>query len=177
MRKFYFALFLGILVSLTIGLSVSWTAHHTDATDKLEHIKIRNKEIVHHVFSEALNNGNVAPIEAFVATNFVRHGNPEITGPEGLIGLLTMYRNAFPDMTMTFDDQIAEGDKVVSRWTVTGTHTGEMMGIAPTSKKVTVTGISIDRMKDGKIVEEWENFDELGMMVQLGLVPMLEASH
>ena len=73
-------------------------------------------------------------------------------------------------------DHIAEGDKVVTRWTATGTNTGEMMGIRPTGKKATITGITIDRITDGKIVEEGENFDELGMMKQLGVIPAPEGA-
>jgi len=169
MRKFHFTLVFSALLLLVIGLSVSWTDHHMDETAK-------NKEMVHRVYDQALNNGNFAPLEESVDASFVRHGNPQVKGPEGLKGLITMHRNAFPDISMTIDDQIAEGDKVVSRWTAVGTHTGEMMGIPPTGKKATVTGISIDRIADGKIVEEWENFDELGMMQQLGLIPMPEGT-
>ena len=75
------------------------------------------------------------------------------------------------DRQSTIEDQIAEGDMVVTRWTFRGTHTGELMGIAPTGKQVTVTGISIDRVVGGKIVEEWNEMDDLGMMEQLGVVP------
>jgi predicted ester cyclase len=82
-----------------------------------------------------------------------------------------MYRTAFPNIHVTIEDQIAEGDKVVTRWTGHGTHQGELMGIPPTNKAVTVTGIAIDRIVAGKIVEHWENFDQLGMLVQLGVVP------
>ncbi len=79
--------------------------------------------------------------------------------------------NAFPDAHLTIDDMVAEGDKVVIRWTLTGTHKGEYMGIPPTNKKVKVWGISIDRVAGGKFVETWERIDDLGFMQQLGLVP------
>jgi steroid delta-isomerase-like uncharacterized protein len=82
-------------------------------------------------------------------------------------------RAAFPDTRMTIEDEIAEGDKVVIRWTIRGTHKGEYMGIAPTGKEVTVTGISVYRIERGKIVEDWSNNDMLGMLQQLGAIPSL----
>jgi steroid delta-isomerase-like uncharacterized protein len=72
---------------------------------------------------------------------------------------------------MAIEDQVAEGDKVVTRWTATGTHKGELMGIPPSGKKVRVTGIAIDRLEDGKIVESWSSFDQLGMLQQIGAIP------
>jgi len=78
---------------------------------------------------------------------------------------------AFPDGRWTVEDQVAEGDKVVTYWKFTGTHQGELMGMAPTGKRVTTSGMVIDRIVEGKIVEEWEEWDTLGMMQQLGAVP------
>jgi steroid delta-isomerase-like uncharacterized protein len=85
--------------------------------------------------------------------------------------MVTMYRSAFPDMRVTIEDLVAEGDKVAARWSVTGTHRGELMGIPATGKRVTVTGIEINRFAGGKLVEHWESFDQLSMMQQLGVVP------
>lgn len=82
-----------------------------------------------------------------------------------------MFMSAFPDTKMTVEQQIAEGDKVVTRWKAQGTHKGELMGIPPTGKQVTVTGISIERIVGGMIVESWEEFDQMGMMQQLGVIP------
>ena len=79
--------------------------------------------------------------------------------------------DAFPDMHVTIDDMVAEGDKVAARVTMTGTHKGEFMGIPPTNKKVQVQAIAIDRVVGGKIVEEWGIFDTQGLMQQLGVVP------
>jgi predicted ester cyclase len=84
-----------------------------------------------------------------------------------------MFRAAFPDLHLTVTDQFEEGDKLVSRWTATGTHKGELMGIAPTGTHVTVTGITIGRFQSGKLVESWENGDTLGLLQQLGVVPVL----
>ncbi len=85
--------------------------------------------------------------------------------------MIGMFRAAFPDLNITIDDQVSEGDKVVTRYTFRGTHKGDLMGIAPTGKQVTTIGISIERFVDGKVVERWEVFDQLGMMTQLGVVP------
>jgi steroid delta-isomerase-like uncharacterized protein len=81
-----------------------------------------------------------------------------------------MYFAAFPDINVTVEDVIAEGDKAVTRWTIRGTHRGELMGIAPTDKHIELKGITIHRIEGGKIVEEWERYDNLGMMQQLGVV-------
>ena len=78
---------------------------------------------------------------------------------------------AFPDMHVTIEDQIAEGDKVASRLTVSGTHKGDFMGMAPTGKQMMITGIDIVHIKDGKAVERWGNLDDLGLMQQLGAIP------
>jgi steroid delta-isomerase-like uncharacterized protein len=103
---------------------------------------------------------------------YVYHPDPHrVKGPEGVKQIVGVYRAAFPDLHLTIEDLIAEGDKVVVRFTARGTHQGDLMGVAPTGKEVTVTGISIVRIAEGKIVEEWENFDALGMMQQIGAVP------
>ena len=80
---------------------------------------------------------------------------------------------AFPDGRWTIEGQVAEGDKVATRWSFTGTHQGELMGVAPTGKRVTASGMVIDRIVEGKIVEEWEEWDALGMMQQMGATPPL----
>jgi predicted ester cyclase len=82
-----------------------------------------------------------------------------------------VFRTAFPDGELTIEDLIVEGDKVVSRITYRGTQTGDMMGIPPTGKPVQVSAMIIDQIADGKIVESWRLFDQMGMMQQLGLVP------
>jgi steroid delta-isomerase-like uncharacterized protein len=81
---------------------------------------------------------------------------------------------AFPDAQRTVEDQLTDDQNVVTRWTASATHQGEFMGVAPTGKRVTMTGISIHRIADGKIVEEWQQWDSLGLMQQLGVVPTLK---
>ena len=85
-----------------------------------------------------------------------------------------MYWSGFPDGRLTIEDQVAEGDVVVTRWGGRATHTGEFMGIAPTGKQVAVEGIVINRLADGKFVEAWQQFDRLLMLQQLGVAPMPE---
>ena len=88
--------------------------------------------------------------------------------------MASMYRNAFPDNRYSVEDQVAEGDMVVTRWIASGTHQGEIMGIAPTGNRVTYAGTSVERIVDGKIEETWDNYDALGMMQQIGAIPSPE---
>jgi steroid delta-isomerase-like uncharacterized protein len=85
-----------------------------------------------------------------------------------------MFFDAFPDLNVTVEDEIAEGDKVVTRWTIRGTHKGDLEGMAPTGKQIVLQGITIHRIEGDKIVEEWERYDNLGLMQQLGVVSELE---
>ena len=135
-----------------------------------------NKSISRRVQEEAFNQGNLAVIDELVAADYVDHDLPPgfPDGPEGYKQLVAMYRAAFPDVQMTIEDVIADGDKVALRWTATGTHQGELMGIPPTNKQVTVTGMDINRLAGGKIAEHWGNFDQMGMMQQLGVIPSPE---
>jgi steroid delta-isomerase-like uncharacterized protein len=135
-----------------------------------------NKAISRRADEELFNRGNLDVADELFTPDFVYHdpGGGELRGPENVKGYAAMLRAAFPDLHQTIEDQIAEGDKVAYRWTARGTHEGELMGIAPTSKRVTFTGIAVARLADGKIQEIWENYDALGMMQQLGVVPSPE---
>ena len=108
-------------------------------------------------------------------TDFVshQHSHPnvrDVRGVSALAQFVREFRDAFPDFQDTIDDQVAEGDKVVTRFTSTGTHKGVLMGLEPTNKRATWMGIAIDRIEDGKIVEEWVSWDLFGMMQQLGRI-------
>jgi steroid delta-isomerase-like uncharacterized protein len=135
-----------------------------------------NKSLVRRVYEEIINKGNLNLADEAFASDYVYRspGSPELRGPEGFKQLVTMYRNAFPDLHLDLDNLIAEGDTVVSRWTGRGTHNGELMGIPPTGKQVTVTGVVISRFAGGKAVEDWELIDSLGMLQQLGAIPAPE---
>lgn len=132
-----------------------------------------NKAIGRRAFEEIWNQGNLAAIDELYDANQVSHGlGMDVPpGTAGLKQFVSIYRTAYPDTHFTIEDQVAEGDKVVTRWSATGTHLGQLMDIAPTGKRVTVTGIAINRIVGGKIVETWNNFDALGQLQQLGVVP------
>ena len=131
-----------------------------------------NKAVVRR-FYETFEKGDLSIVDEVLASNFVEH-NPfpdQPPGPEGMKQVLGMMQAAFPDLALSTEDMIAEGDKVAVRAKITGTHRGEFMGLPATGNKVTVTGISIYGVVDGKIVEHWEQFDAMGMMQQLGAIP------
>ncbi len=137
-----------------------------------------NMALARRFMDEVWNKGNLDFIDEVTTPNHVSHdpASPEDMGGgvEGLRWFAEMYRSAFPDIQMTVEDVIAEGDKVVTRWTVRATHQGELMGIPPSGNRVEVTGISIDCIEGGKFVESWSNYDTLGMMQQIGAVPSAE---
>jgi steroid delta-isomerase-like uncharacterized protein len=136
-----------------------------------------NKEIVRRLGVEPWE-GNLGVIDELVASNYVGHdpAMPDQQGPEGIKEFITGYLAAFPDGRITIDDQFAAGDLVATRWMGRGTQTGELMGIPPTGKQVTIAGITISRVENGKVVEEWTNWDMLGMLQQLGAVPQMAAA-
>ena len=134
----------------------------------------QNKAIVLRYYEEIFERRRLAVIDEIFASGYVNHqridpyGTDEVRGPEGLKRLATEFFSAFPDHHTAVDDIIAEGDKVVTRWTTRGTHQGYLFGIAPTNRRVTISGITIDRVVDEKIVETWTNMDLAGLMQQLG---------
>jgi steroid delta-isomerase-like uncharacterized protein len=123
----------------------------------------QNKAIVRRTFEEILNQGNFAIINERFASDYVGHAITEVEGPDDAKQFAAAMRNAFPDFQYTIEDEIAEGDRVVHRWTARGTHKGEFQGIPPTGEQVKITGISVYRLADGKMVEGWTNADMLGM--------------
>ena len=131
----------------------------------------QNKVMVRRTCEEIWNRGNLAVIDERFASDYLGHSSAEIQGPESAKQFAAAMRSAFPDFHYTVEDQIAEGDRVVTRWTARGTHEGEFQGIPPTGKQVTITGIGIFRIANGKIIESWTNADMLGLMQQLGAVP------
>ena len=138
-----------------------------------------NKEKVRRFLQEAFNEGNLGVVDEIFASDYVLHdpANPEeIRGPEGIKQFVQMYRSAFPDTHITVEDQIAEGDEVVTRWTGRGTHQGELFGVAPSGNQVELSGITISRFEGGKIAEDWTNSDTLSMMQQIGAVPSPEGA-
>ncbi len=137
------------------------------------------KALVRRELEEIFGRGRLDVADEIVAPDYVGYDPalPEpARGPEGLKQWAAGYRAAFPDLAVTVEEQVAEGDTVVTRWTARGTHQGELFGIAPTGKEMTVTGMSLERIADGRIVEDWTSWDALGLLVQLGAVEMPTAS-
>jgi steroid delta-isomerase-like uncharacterized protein len=137
-----------------------------------------NKVIARRFREEIWNTGNATIADDICAPNSNHHNNDPLTpdfgrGPASLKELVNMYRSAFPDARCTIDDLVAEGDRVVIRWTGRGTHQGKLGGLSPTNKTATVTGMDILRVTGGKIQESWTNWDTLGMLQQLGVAPEL----
>lgn len=132
-----------------------------------------NKALSRRVIEEGFVKGNMAIVEQVFAANHVNHDAPPGLpgGPEGIKQFVSIYRTAFPDLQVVIDNQVAEGDKVATRWTSQGTNKGSLLGMPPTGKRATITGITIDRHAGGKIVETWNTFDQVGMMQQLGVIP------
>jgi len=137
-----------------------------------------NKAIARRALEEIVSaEGNLDVADDIIAPNYVGHDpvSPEdVRGPEGVKEFASMYHNAFPDVQLSVEQQLAEGDWVATRWVANGTHLGELMGIAPTGNRVTVAGTSIVRIVDGKIEETWDNYDALGIMQQMGAIPSPE---
>ena len=138
-----------------------------------------NKSLTRRFLQEVFSEGNLEVVDKLFAENFVLHDPTmpeEVRGLEGIKGYVGMYRAAYPDTNFTIEEQIAEGDRVATRWTGRGTHQGELMGVAPTGSNVEVSGILFDRVSNGKIEESWVVYDALGMMRQIGAIPAPEQS-
>jgi predicted ester cyclase len=133
-----------------------------------------NKNTFRRYVEEVSNKGKLDVVDEIFG-RYVSHqpdGHTEERGPEDVKRFIGEFRQAFPDFHSTIEDQIAEGDKVVTRWRASGTHQGEFRGAAPTGNRITVTGTGIFRFsEEGKVVESWDSFDQLGLMQQLGVLP------
>ena len=135
----------------------------------------KNKAIVGRWFEEVWNKGRSDAIDEMFAADGIAHGlsdDPEkpMEGPVGFKPFHAAFRGAFPNVEVVVEDLIAEGDKVVARCTVRGKHTGDHLGVAASNVPVEFTGIAIVRIKEGKIVEAWNNFDFLKMNKQIGAI-------
>ena len=125
---------------------------------------------------EAWNKGNLSVLDRICVIGYVHHdpANPQVKDLVAYKELIEASRSAGPDLRFTVHDEIAEGDTVVLRWTFTSTSAGEFMGIPPTGQQIDFSGISIYRFDDGKLVEQWDEWDALGWLQQLGVIPPLE---
>lgn len=144
----------------------------------------KNKAIIRRSIEEIFNQGNLALADEFYDPHYIYHqpNSPDLHGPEGLKQQVIIIRTAFPDIETTIDNMIAEGSQVVTHFRFTGTHQGPLYGInisgdkliiSPTGNKIAVESVLISRFADdGKIIEDWEIYDTLGMWRQLGDVPV-----
>ncbi len=135
-----------------------------------------NKQKARMLLEEAFGQGKTELLDEVLHSDFVCYDPNseagEIRGAETLKGEIEYFRQAVPDLTYTVEDQVAEGDEVVTRWRARGTHQGEFFGVEGTGNQIEMTGIQIDRFdEDGKMVEEWPEYDLLGAMQQIGAVP------
>jgi steroid delta-isomerase-like uncharacterized protein len=136
----------------------------------------QNKAVARRIAEEVFEGGQLDLADELLDPSFVGHdvAMPEpLRGPQGVKEQAQGYRTAFPDIELTIENQIAEGDFVATSWTARGTHKGDLFGIAPTGKQVTISGVTIDRFKGGKIAEAWDTWDTLGLMQQIGAVPAM----
>jgi len=134
-----------------------------------------NKDIARRIVEEGWNRKDKKVLIESISTEALHHDpqNPIVLkGAEGAIATLDTYAKAFPDVHMTIEREISEGDYVVQHLRAFGTNTGELRGMPPTGKKTNVTGVMTSKFKDGKVIETWSAFDNLGLMQQLGIVPI-----
>ena len=160
---------LWILTSLSAFIIIVGCGREPDERGTME----QNKGI-QRGYVEALNRGDSAFVEGYLHPEYVFHGPMGDLNKEQFSQSHAAILAAFPDLELTIEDQIAEGDKVVMRWTGRGRHEGEFQGLAPTGKEVVITGITISRIEGGKEIEAWEEVNMLGLMQQLGAIPSPE---
>ena len=128
-----------------------------------------NKATVRACFENA-SQGNFDAVEEIVAPDYVLHPE-EVQGADGLREMVEAYRSALSGLRVTVDQQFTEGDYVATRFTITGTHDGDLMGTPPTGRDVSFTGITISRCENGRIAEEWEIADTMSLLAQIGALP------
>jgi steroid delta-isomerase-like uncharacterized protein len=131
----------------------------------------RNEAVARRGF-DAFNTGDLSIVDEMTAEHAVNHdpAQPEeARGPEGFKQIVQLYRGAFPDLAFTIDECFSDRDLVCTRWSTTATHDGDLMGIPATGRQITGSGITIDKIVDGKVVESWNQWDNAGLMQQLGV--------
>jgi steroid delta-isomerase-like uncharacterized protein len=134
---------------------------------------VHNVEAIQRYFEEVWNQGKLEALDELLAPDYVNHSSsvPDpVPGPAGVKPIVTLMRQAFPDLRYRIDQVVASDEAVAVRVTLSGTHQGDFFGIAPTGKRFEVTQTNIERFRDGKIVEHWRNTDELSLLRQLGVV-------
>ncbi|MEZ4521375.1 MAG: ester cyclase [Thermomicrobiales bacterium] len=127
---------------------------------------------LHERYIDEMNRENFDFLDEYLAPNYVMHGaGVEIEGPEAFKHYVKTMTGAFSNLERRAEDTFATGDRIVTRWSGSAKHTGEFAGIPPTNREVKITGIIISRVEGGRVVEEWEEIDRLGLLQQIGAVP------
>ena len=155
---------LAMLLSTSLGLALTPMAQAATAD---------YKGIVMHFYDDVLSQGKLDQADKYLAMNAIEHdpsADPKLSAIDNLKAWLKMFRGAFPDLKITIEDVITEGDRVVVRSRMTGTNTGEFMGMKATGKKIDIEGVDIMRIADGKFVEHWVYMDSMILMQQLGMM-------
>jgi steroid delta-isomerase-like uncharacterized protein len=135
---------------------------------------IDSRAIVRRLYEEAWNRRKLELVSDLISPSHALHDNNSSgssVGPEAYKALMALYLAAFPDLRFTVEDTVAEKDKVAASWSISGTHKGEFWGVRPTNKKISMDGITIHHIANGKIIDSYISFDALGLMRQLGVVP------
>jgi len=129
------------------------------------------KALATQILENLYSKGDMSVVDEIVSNDYVyRAPGLEVRGPGELKEFVTEYRTAFPDLNVRIDDMLIDGEKVATCFTMSGTHEGDFDGLAPTHKTVEATGVLISRYENGKLVEDWDQFDMLGLLQQLGVV-------
>jgi steroid delta-isomerase-like uncharacterized protein len=128
-----------------------------------------NVALIHRWFEDVWNKGRMEAIDEMASRDAIAHGHaPYDVGLDQFKNFFTSVRSAFPDISLGIDFTLAEGDKVAARWTANATHKGSFLGYAATGRRIKISGVSVMRITAGKIVEAWDTWDQLGLMVQIG---------
>ena len=133
----------------------------------------RNTDLAHRFYADVMVGGDLNALDEILTPNFVDHEEGPPGTPDGIDGVkafVTMFREAFPDMQMSIEDVMEDGDRVAVRATMTGTHDGELMGVPPSGNRVRLEMIDIVRIEDGRCAEHWGAADNLSLMQQIGAV-------
>ena len=163
-----------VLVFLVGACSTSSDAENKpEKTSSVE----RNEEVVRQVLALIDERSLDAAFELY-AVDYIYHGpgGQELRGRDGIRGLWEIWLIGFPDLHATVEDMVSAGDKVVLRWRIEGTHTGEFLGVAPSNAKITIGLTEIFRVANGQLVEAWDRYDGLSLMQQIGAIPTVEAA-
>ena len=163
---------------IILAFSIGGCSVPNDAEMKQDQVTSveQNEAVVRQVLA-LIDERNLDEAFELYALDYIYHGPAgELRGRDGIRGLWDVFLTGFPDLHSTIEDMISEGDKVVLRWRVEGTHTGEFMGVAPSNMKIALGITEIFRVENGQLVEAWDQFDQLSLMQQIGAIPMPETA-